>query len=125
MSGQGTCGEELDKAALRALLNLAELGARADGARFAPRTSEVWSVLARCATGHGSVMVTSVSRFPPSGAADPEGATMTVTEAARLMGLSRGHVRRLCRRGAIRCRRFGERMWLIDADAVTDWRRAA
>jgi len=50
---------------------------------------------------------------------------VTVTEAARLMGVSPGHVRRLCRTGALRARRFGARMWWIELDAVTDWRRAA
>jgi excisionase family DNA binding protein len=114
----------LDKRALRCLLDLAERGAAADGAKFAPRTAETWSILARCVTAPGNATITpgGPDSFPGP---PPERATVTVTEAARLMGVSPGHVRRLCRTGALRARRFGARMWWIELDAVTDWRRAA
>jgi excisionase family DNA binding protein len=114
----------IDRAALRILLALAADGAVSNGARLTDKTTATWETLARSVIAPGPVILTvggpSSFQGPP-----PERATVTVTEAARLMGLSQGHVRRLCRRGAIRARRFGERMWLIEVDAVTDWRKAA
>jgi excisionase family DNA binding protein len=113
----------IDRAALKSILVLAAEGAASSSARLSPHTAETWSILTRAAIAPTPVILTvgGSDSFPGP---PPERATVTVTEAARLMGVSPGHVRRLCRAGVLRARRFGERMWWIEADSVTE-RRAA
>jgi excisionase family DNA binding protein len=112
----------LDKRALKCLLDLAELGARADGARFAPRTLEVFEHLARSAIAPGDVMISTAGRsFPASTGVG----WITVARTAETLNVSKGNVRRLCRTGRLRCRRVGKRIWTIDPDSVEDRRRTA
>jgi excisionase family DNA binding protein len=114
--------DTIDRAALKAILLLAAEGAATTNARMAERTAEVWSILARFATAPGSatISLTGADSFPA-----PSGEWVSVAEAAELLSVSRGHVRRLCRQGAIRCRRHGERVWLVAADAITNREKAA
>jgi len=46
---------------------------------------------------------------------------ISVEQAAQLIGCSADHVRRLCRDGLIRAKRFGQRVWLVDAASAADF----
>ncbi|MGW9031010.1 excisionase family DNA-binding protein [Streptomyces sp. NPDC055722] len=48
--------------------------------------------------------------------------TLSVDEAAAVLGCSAGYVRRLARAGTIRARRIGARAWAIDRTALDHYR---
>ncbi|WP_420898954.1 helix-turn-helix domain-containing protein [Janibacter melonis] len=60
---------------------------------------------------------------PESGSLARSGHELTTTEAAALLGVSDGIVRRWCREGRVRARRSGG-SWLIDSGSVGDLRDA-
>lgn len=92
-----------------------------------PRLESVTAQLTRCAQSaeSGSAATSNGSKELPQGASDadarhPKGyaiATVTVAEAARLLGTGERNVRDLAARGRIPARRSGG-VWLVDAAAV-------
>jgi len=47
--------------------------------------------------------------------------SITVQEAATILGIDSSQVRRLIRRGTIKADRFGDKAWLVDPDSVNDY----
>lgn len=48
---------------------------------------------------------------------------MTIAEAAKALGMSEVGVRLRIRRGDMRARRMGARLWVIPAEEVERWRK--
>lgn len=108
---------------LRALVRDLTARVRADGGEVAPGVRRLLYALHMAAQRADAFdSVTAPFDSSATGTVPRVSGTVSVAEAAALMGCSTRHVRALIASGRLRAERVGARVWAIDASALDHYR---
>ncbi len=108
---------------LRALVRDLTARVRADGGEVTPGIRRLLYAL-HTAAQHADAFDSATAPFDSSATGTPPrtSGTVSVAEAAALMGCTTRHVRTLIAAGRLPAERVGARVWAIDADGLNHYR---